>query len=375
MTMPRRTNYDGRMRFAIPTKLLLLSGAMLAMIPSVSAAHAQKVHSKLRSHKMDIVKPLTVYFVDVEGGQATLFITPEGQSMLVDTGWPDHNGRDANRILAVAKDAGLDHLDFILLTHYHTDHVGGLPQLVARFPVAEFIDHGPVREPDPITVKGYDAYQLLLEESHAKRILATPGMKLPLFGLTATVVSADGNLIAAPLPGAGQPNMAACKISEQRPVDQTENARSVGFVLQYGKMRLIDLGDLTWEKEMQLMCPNNKLGKVDVYVVSHHGWDHSGSPAFVDGIAPRVAIMDNGENKGGSPSTWDIIEKSPRLKDLWQLHYSAEGGEAHNVAAPYIANLKGGKDMGYSIKLQAYPNGRLVVLNARTGMSKVYPAP
>ena len=148
----------------------------------------------------------------------------------------------------------------------------------------------------------------------------------------------------------------------------------MGMVLQYGKLRLIDLGDLTWDKEMQLMCPNNKLGKVDVYVVSHHGWDHSGSPAFVDGIAPRVAIMDNGENKGGSPSTWEIIEKSPRLQNLWQLHYSAEGGATHNVAAPYIANLQG-KDTGNYLKLTAYPNGRLVVFNARTGESKIYPAP
>ena len=149
-------------------------------------------------------------------------------------------------------------------------------------------------------MQGYDAYQKLLVQTHMKHLLATPGMKLPLFGLTATVVSADGNMLASPLPGAGEPN-SYCKVSEQRPTDQTENARSVGMVLQYGKLRLIDLGDLTWDKEMQLMCPNNKLGKVDVYVVSHHGWDHSGSPAFVDGIAPRVAIMDNGENKGGSP--------------------------------------------------------------------------
>ena len=357
-------------RFQREAGIFALASLMVGSMLSCTAS-AQTVNSKLRKHKMDIVLPLTVYFIDVEGGQATLFVTPEHQSLLIDTGWADHEGRDADRILAVAKQADLDHIDFVLLTHYHADHVGGVPQLVARIPVAEFIDHGPLREPnDKSTAKGYNAYQQLLAQAHMKRILATPGMKLPLDGMTATIVSADGNLLSEPLTGAGQRN-SYCETAPQIPADQTENARSVGMVLQYGKMRLIDLGDLTQDKEMQLMCPNNKLGKVDVYVVSHHGFNQSGSAAFVDGIAPRVAIMDNGEHKGGSPSAWEIIEKSPGLKDLWQLHYSAEGGAKDNVAAPYIANPKG-TDKGYSLKLTAYPNGRLEVFNSRTGQNKVY---
>ncbi|HEX4022792.1 MAG TPA: MBL fold metallo-hydrolase [Acidobacteriaceae bacterium] len=349
----------------------LVGAVMVAGMVCCSLAAQQ---SKLRKKHFQAAEPLTVYFIDVEGGQSTLFVTPEHQSLLIDTGWPDNAGRDADRIVAVAKLADLDHIDFVLLTHYHTDHTGGVPQLVARIPVVEFIDHGPLRETnDPATVKAYAAYELMLEQSHTKHILATVGMKLPLYGLTATVVSADGNLLDAPMPGAGEAN-AYCKVSAQRPADQTENARSVGTVFQYGKLRLIDLGDLTWDKEMQLMCPNNKLGKVDVYIVSHHGWDQSGSPAFVDGIAPRIAVMDNGENKGGSPSTWEIIEKSPRLKNLWQLHYSAEGGATHNVATQYIANPKG-THMGYYLKLTAWPNGRLVMYNPRTRQSTVYPAP
>ena len=319
-------------------------------------------------------KPLTVYFIDVEGGQSTLFLTPSHQSLLVDTGWPAHGGRDADRIATVAKLAGIDHIDYVLITHFHQDHVGGVPNLVNRIHVGTFIDHGPNRESsDAATQSGWEAYQAVLAQTHAQRILAKPGEKIPLVGLTTTIVSADGELISNPLPGAGQPNE-YCKTSPTHPADQTENARSVGFVMQYGNFRLVDLGDLTWDKEMQLMCPVNKIGRVDVYVVSHHGWNHSGSPAFVDGIAPRVAIMDNGENKGGSPSTWDIIEKSPRLKNLWQIHYSAEGGARHNVPAQYIANPKG-TDRGNYIRLSAYPDGKLVVYNARTNQSKVYPAP
>ena len=143
------------------------------------------------------------------------------------------------------------------------------------------------------------------------------------------VASADGAVIAGPLPGAGEENP-ACKGGEQYPADQTENLRSLGTVITFGKLRILDLGDLTHDKEMELMCPRNKLGKIDIYIVSHHGWSQSGSPALVYGITPRVAIMDNGGKKGGTPSVWDIIEKSPGLENLWQLHFSDEGGAVHN---------------------------------------------
>ncbi len=339
---------------------------------------AQTARPNFRRHPVSLAKPLTVYFVDVEGGHAALYVTPSHQSLLVDTGWPDHNGRDADRIMAVVKHADLDHIDYLLITHYHADHVGGVPNLVQRIPIGNFIDHGPNRETtNAPTQQGFEAYQAVLAHSNAKHILARPGETIPLAGLTTTIVSADGKVIATPLPGAGQPNP-YCKTTPTRPQDQTENGRSDGIVLQYGKTRIVDLGDLTWDREMQLMCPDNRLGRMDVYVVSHHGWYPSSSPAFVDGIAPRVAIMGNGETKGGTPSVWDIIEKSPRLKDLWQLHYSAEGGLQHNVAAAYIANLKGasiknGSD-GHYIRLLAYPDGRLVVYNSRTQQSKTYPA-
>jgi competence protein ComEC len=309
-------------------------------------------------------KTLRVYFVDVEGGQATLFVAPEGQSLLIDTGWDGNDGRDADRIVAAAKSAGLTKIDYVLITHFHEDHVGGAPQLAARIPVGTFIDHGGNRETgDAPTVQGWQAYQAMLATGKYTRISAKPGDVVPIEGMHVDVISSDGDLIAKPLPGAGQEN-AACKESETRPADKTENLRSLGVLITFGKLRILDLGDLTWDKEMELMCPVNKLGKVDVYIVSHHGWRQSSSPALVWGIAPRVAIMDNGVKKGGTPSTWDIIEKSPGLENLWQLHYSEEGGAAHNVAAEFIANPQG-TEAGNYLELIGRADGNFDVFNPR----------
>jgi competence protein ComEC len=316
---------------------------------------------------------LKVYFVDVEGGQATLFVTPAGQSLLIDTGWTGNNGRDADRIVAAAKNAGIAKIDYVLITHFHEDHVGGLPQLVERIPVGTFIDHGDNREPgDAHTVEGYDAYKKLLATGKFKRLTLKPGDSLPLKELQGTVVSSDGALLDKPLPGAGEPN-ASCKESPEHPGDQTENPRSLGTLFTFGKLKLIDLGDLTWDKEMQLMCPVNKLGKVDVYIVSHHGWNQSSSPAFVHGLEPRVAIMDNGAKKGGTPSAWDIIKSSPHLEDFWQLHYSEEGAAAHNTAAEFIANPDG-PDAGNYLELIGNRDGSFEIFNSRTKQSKRYPA-
>jgi beta-lactamase superfamily II metal-dependent hydrolase len=311
--------------------------------------------------------------VDVEGGQATLFVTPEKQALLIDTGWPRNEGRDADRIVAAAKNAGLNKIDYVLITHFHDDHVGGAPQLAARIPVGTFIDHGENREKGDAGVdKIWQAYQALFTTGKYKRITAKPGDTLPVKGMEVHVLSADGALIEKPLPGAGEAN-AACANSEQRAGDETENPRSLGTLITFGKLRILDLGDLTWDKEMQLMCPNDKIGHVDVYVVSHHGWLQSGSPALVHGIAPRVAIMDNGAKKGGSPPAWDIVKASPHLEGFWQLHFSEEGGEAHNVAPEFIANLPG-PDAGNYLKLTGRPDGSFEVFNSRTKETKKYGA-
>jgi competence protein ComEC len=313
-------------------------------------------------------KALQIYFIDVEGGQATLIVSPLGGSLLIDTGWPDENGRDANRIMAAAKAAGVARLDYVLITHFHRDHVGGVPQLADRIHIGTFIDHGTLQEDSPVTNEDFAAYQKVLPR--AKHILAKPGEAIPLAGVGVRVLTSATAHIAAALPGAGQPNP-YCAAEPEAPADPTENQQSVGVLVTFGQFRFIDLGDLTKRREIELVCPNNLVGSVDLYLTTHHGWDQSNAKAIVDALHPRVAIMNNGAKKGGSPSVWQIVHDSPGLQDLWQLHFSEEGGPAHNVAEPMIANPQG-DDLGKYLEVTALANGTFTVQNSRNGVSKTY---
>jgi competence protein ComEC len=351
---------DGRRRLAKDPRALLCLLAGLF----VSAAAATALPST------DPSKSLRVYFVDVEGGQATLFVTPEGNSLLIDTGWPGNNGRDADRIVAAAHDAGIQKIDYVLITHYHDDHVGGAPQLAAKIPIGTFIDHSENREPG--AQKLYDAYKVLLDSGKYKHIVAKPGDLLPIKGMRAEVISSDGAVISTPLPSAGQPNPTCNDFNP--PDDKTENPRSLGTLFTFGKLKILDLGDLTANKEKELMCPINRIGRIDIFIASHHGFDQSDSAALVHGIAPRVAIVDNGEKKGGSPSVLDIIKSSPGIVGIWQLHYAQESGDAHNAPAGSIANLQG-PDAGNYLKVIAERDGSFAVFNSRTKETKTYSAP
>jgi competence protein ComEC len=320
---------------------------------------------------------LKVYFADVEGGQATLFVPPTGENMLVDTGWPsaspaDHNS--ANHILEICKLAGIKKIDNLVVTHYHTDHVGGLPDLAAKIPIGRFIDHGVNREDnDKATAAGWQAYQKVLADGHYAHLTVKPGDILPIKGMHVEVVSADGNVLDKPLAGAGAANP-ACGNSIVKAPENTENDRSIGMMITFGKLRILDLGDLTWAKERPLMCPVNKLGKVDVYVVSHHGFDRSSSPALVNAIGARAAIMDNGAVKGDEPGAWDIINHAPGLKDLWQVHSAIHNDAAHNASEARIANLPG-PDSSHYLLLTGHANASFAVTNSRTNQTVQYPAP
>ncbi|HXW62411.1 MAG TPA: MBL fold metallo-hydrolase [Candidatus Acidoferrales bacterium] len=317
---------------------------------------------------------LEIYFIDVEGGQSTLIVDPQGESLLIDTGWPDSNHRDADRILSAAKAASIDHIDYVLLTHYHSDHAGGISQLASRIPITTFADHGPNMEPTQETSANYATYLRVIAQS--PRLILKPGDRLPLKGMQVEVLTSAGAEITMPLPGAGQPNP-LCPTVPSAPVDLSENSRSVGVLLTYGQFRFIDLGDLTTRGELGLVCPRNLVGQVDVYLTTHHGTAHPGSGdssnarEIVEALRPRVAIMNNGAIKGGHPMAWQIVHQSPGLEDLWQLHYAVMSDKDHNVAEQFIANTDEGDD-GHYIELLAEPNATFTVINSRNNFQKTY---
>jgi len=314
-------------------------------------------------------KNLEIYSIDVEGGQATLFVAPGGDSMLVDTGWAGYNRRDAGRILAAAKSAGVKKIDYLVTTHYHADHVGGVPQLAEKIPIRNFVDHVASVESGKDAGVLFNAYKAFRDKGN--HIQVKPGDTIPVKGLDVKVLSSAGELIASPLAGAGQPD-AECSSFQKHDADPTENAQSVGILVTFGDFRMIDLGDLTWNKEYDLVCPNNKIGPVDVYLVSHHGMNMSGSPQLVHSLAPRVAIMNNGARKGGSPEIWQTIHDSPGLLDLWQLHFAIPGGQEHNSSDTLIANVDEICE-GKWLKLTAHSDGSFTVVNSRNKYEKSYP--
>ena len=343
-------------------------------------------------------KTLDIYVVDVEGGNATLFVSPSGESLLMDTG----NGgaaatRDADRIMAAVKDAGLSKIDHLITTHWHGDHFGAMAEVARRIPIGHFIDHGASVQSQPASdVFLKDVYPTLYGK--AKHTVAKPGDRIAIAGLDWRIVTSAGEAIKTPLPGAGAANP-YCAANKPQDPDPTENAQSVGSVVTFGQFRTVHLGDLTWNKEFDLMCPTNRIGRADVFVVTHHGQPVSNNPVVVHALRSRVAIMNNGTRKGGQPAAMQVLHSAPGLEDLWQVHFSQLSGQEYTVPGMFIANpIDDQPDAmpiaaltppqpgsgapaapvhngtAYWIKVSAQADGSFTVTNARNGFSKTYAA-
>lgn len=329
---------------------------------------------------------LHIYFIDTEGGQATLFVTPAGESILIDTGNP--GSRDTDRILATLSEAGVEEIDHLLITHYHGDHHGGVPELARRIPIRHFIDHGPGVESNPPALAFRSQYDQLV--AGARHTIAEPGSQLEIPGLDWRIVSAGAAALEQPLAGAGQPN-AGCPAQRPAPDLEDENAHSVGSLIRFGDFSTIDLGDLLIPQELDLVCPSNRVGTVDLYITSHHGLATSGSAPLVHALRPRVAVMNNGTRKGGSPEALRVLHDSPGIEDVWQLHWSHNAGIELNAPGLFIANLDppevlaavvaGSGDRppphdgpAHAIHVAARRDGSFTVTNTRNGFTRTYAA-
>lgn len=279
---------------------------------------------------------LTIYYIDTEGGQSTLFVGPAGESLLVDTG--NAGERDLGRIAETLRSAGVTKIDHLWTTHYHGDHVGALLELAKQFPVAHFYDHGAPHPNDRlVSAQFLSAYESL---SAGKRTVVKPADKVKMTGVDITAVASANKFIRTNLPGGGaqNPSCAGAQQKDESAYPDPDNGESAGFVLTYGRFRTIDLGDLTWNGELDLMCPTNRIGTVDLYLTSHHGLEKSGSPALVQALRPRVVVMNNGTRKGGTSEAFAGLQETVGIEDLWQLHWSYNVG-LENAPARFIANV------------------------------------
>ncbi len=340
---------------------------------------------------------LDIYVIDVEGGNAVLFVTPSGESVLIDSG----NGgpgavRDAERIVAAAKDALVTRIDHLITTHYHNDHVGGLAELATRIPIVEFIDHGPNAQPNPV-VDGFlqGGYRELYTKT--KHTIAKPGDKISVGGVDWRVATSAAQVVQAPLQGRAIPNRLCPAAPPQTGVNLTEDDQSLGSVITFGKFRTIHLGDLTLNRQFDLMCPSNRLGTVDLLLAARHG--NVNADFLVNALNPRAIVTNNGTRKGAAPEAMKIFFGAPRVEDVWQVHFSQLSGQEYTVpgmfiangfdqpldampVAPFVAPPQGQQappapehnGKAYYLVISAQQDGTFTVTNTRNGFSKTYSA-
>jgi competence protein ComEC len=344
---------------------LLLVVAAVAVVGAIAAAQTDAPTTQ-------------IYFIDTEGGMSTLIVSPTNgilgtrEVLLLDAGNLNPPGRDADRIVAAMKDAGVERVDTLVVSHYHGDHVGGVAALFDKVPVRRVLDPGAfVPEQNGTREAGYLSY--LPVRQHAHVTVPRAGTKIPVAGLDVHVVSSAGDLISAPLPGVRRSQNPLCAAAQRRAQDNTpNNFESIGVLVEFGRFRYLDLADLTWNQEMELVCPANLLGTVSVYRTSRHGTDWAGAQALVHAVRPRIAVMNNNPTKGGTPGTFQIVKSAPGLEDFWQLHYSDNVAKDVNSPDSFIANFTDAGDGGHYIKLTARSDGSFTVRNRRNGFTKEY---
>jgi len=360
-----------------------LTGAAVILTLAVSSGALAQTNPAPRAQS----GKLSMYWIDTEGGAATLIVSPSGESLLIDTGYPDDD-RDAKRIFAAAKQAGLDHIDHLVISHWHRDHEGGLAAFAKMMPIGKFYDHGDSVSPEDQT--RLDDYKAV---AGSKRVIVKPGDKIAMKDLDVLVVSSDQKLLANPVNGGG-PN-ALCTNAQRMAAAAPENLRTVGLLLSYNKFTYLNLIDLDWYKDMELACPINKVGKVTLYQTSRHGGlDDAGSPPFLGAIAPQVIVVNNGPRKGlgqtddrakpiADPqavpyekNSYLRMAKLPGVEGIWQQHLSLiDKDRNHNTAEDMIANFEETAECkGNWISASVAPDGKFTVTNGRNGFSKSYAA-
>jgi beta-lactamase superfamily II metal-dependent hydrolase len=323
-------------------------------------------------------KTLDFYTIDVEGGKSVLVVGPAGDSMLLDAGWPAGGSRAAStdQIVAALKTAGVNQIDYLVISHFDIDHLGDIPALAGRIPIRHILDHGQIQFPTGSAASSprFDSYAELRQKiGHS---VLRPGDKVPLKGVDILVVTSAGQLLTEPLKGAGATNPLCASNSQKPSLERdVEDDQSIGLLFQFGNFRMLDLADLEAHLSHELVCPVNRIGSVDAFHVNVHGQFKGMAAELAGAIRPTVAIMGNGARKGGDPSTWPVLRATPGLQDIWQSHYSAqESKENINPPPDFIANLEQPSDEFAMIKLSVHSDGSYTVTNMRNGFTRKYQA-
>jgi competence protein ComEC len=318
-------------------------------------------------------RALDFHFIDVEGGAATLIVTPAGESVLIDAGWDRFDGRDAKRIRQAMRQAGITTIDHLVVTHYHMDHYGGVAELAELVPIKRFYDHGKMNSltDDPQFAERYGAYQAAAKD---QTITLKPGDTIPL--KTAPGAPPIKLLCvashAAVISGAGASANPACTPDAPNE-DPSDNARSVALLLKLGDFEFLNLADLSWNVSKRLVCPADQIGEVDLYQVTHHGGNINNDPALLRSLRPTVAVMINGPRKGGHPDTVKWLRETPSFKALYQLHRNVQTTAEQNAPDEFIANLDEQPDEGHMIMVSVDVAKRVfTVTNGRTKESRSY---